>query len=116
MKQRLLVMNGQRIVQQESDTSWTNVKVDKAGDLRPGIYPLFTAKPADKTKETVGVVLHVDKNYVYQEEGRSIVAHDTKSFDTVNQPQPGTVKAIKYQEGKAVAQPASLQQGRGIKR
>ena len=116
MKQRLLVMNGQRIVQQENESTWTNTKVDKAGDVRPGIYALSTAKPADKRKETVGVILHVDNDYVYQEEGRSIVAHDAKAFDTVNQPQPGTMKAVKYDQGKAIAQPASLQQGRGIKR
>ena len=116
MKQRLLVMNGQRIVQQESNSNWTNVRVDKAGDLRPGIYALYTAKPADKAKETIGVILHVDKEHVYQEEGRSIVTHDSKAFDTVNQPQPGTMKAIKYEQGKATAQPASLQQGRGLKR
>ncbi|GAB2881092.1 hypothetical protein GCM10027277_57730 [Pseudoduganella ginsengisoli] len=109
-------MNGQRIVQQEIDSNWANTKVDKAGDLRPGIYSLHTAKPADKTKETIGAILHVDKDYVYQEEGRSIVTHDVKAFDTVNRPLPGTMKAIKYDQGKAVAQPASHQQGRGLKR
>ena len=36
MKERLLVMNGQRIVQAEKDGAWTNQKVDKAGALKPG--------------------------------------------------------------------------------
>lgn len=116
MKQRLLVMNGQRIVQQADNTSWANVKVEKAGDVRPGIYALYTAKPADKAKETVGVILHVDKDFVYQEEGRSIVAHEAKAFDSVTPPQPGTMRAITYEQGKAIAQSASLQQGRGVKR
>lgn len=116
MKQRLLVMNGQRIVQEEGNSSWANVKVEKAGDIRPGIYPLYTAKPADKSKETVGVILHADKDFVYQEEGRSIVAHEAKAFDSVTQPQPGTVKSVQYEQGKATAQPASLQQARGLKR
>jgi hypothetical protein len=30
MKQRLLVMNGQRIVQAEQEGAWANQKVDKA--------------------------------------------------------------------------------------
>ena len=35
MKQRLLVMNGQRIVQAEQEGAWANQKVDKAGALKP---------------------------------------------------------------------------------
>ena len=37
MKQRLLVMNGQRIVQTDQCRAWANQKVDKAGALKPGI-------------------------------------------------------------------------------
>ena len=47
MKERLLVMNGQRIVQAEKDGAWTNQKVDKAGALKPGIYNLYTAQAAE---------------------------------------------------------------------
>ena len=47
MKERLLVMNGQRIVQAEKDGAWTNQKVDKAGALKPGIYNLYTARVMD---------------------------------------------------------------------
>lgn len=116
MKQRLLVMNGQRILQEESGNGWANVKVEKAGDVRPGIYPLFVAKEADRSKETVGVILHADKRFVYQEDGRSIIAHEARSFDSVTPPQPGTMKAIKYVDDKAIAAPASQQQGRTVKR
>jgi hypothetical protein len=54
MKQRLLVMNGQRIVQSEQGGAWTIEKVDKAGAIKPGIYNLHTALPADKSQRYVG--------------------------------------------------------------
>ena len=47
MKQRLLVMNGQKIVQSEQAGAWINQKVDKAGALNPGIYNLYMAQVAD---------------------------------------------------------------------
>ena len=57
MKERLLVMNGQRIVQAEKDGAWTNQKVDKAGALKPGIYNLYTAQAADKKQTHAGVIV-----------------------------------------------------------
>lgn len=62
MKERLLVMNGQRIVQAEKDGAWTNQKVDKAGALKPGIYNLYTAQAADK------------KSISYNAQGKAAVA------------------------------------------
>jgi hypothetical protein len=41
MKQRLLVMNGQKIVQHEQEGRWLNDKVEKAGLVKPGIYNLY---------------------------------------------------------------------------
>ena len=38
MKQRLLVMNGQKILQHEQEGRWQNDKVEKAGLVKPGIY------------------------------------------------------------------------------
>lgn len=71
MKERLLVMNGQRIVQAEKDGAWTNQKVDKAGALKPGIYNLYTAQAADKKQTHAGVIVHADATNVYQQIGSS---------------------------------------------
>ena len=49
MKQRLLVMNGQRIVQAEQGGAWTNEKVDKAGALKPGMSADIIAVAGDPT-------------------------------------------------------------------
>lgn len=100
MKQRLLVMNGQRIVQSEHDGSWVNQKVGKAGALRPGIYHLYTAEKVDKSKRYDGVIVHVDNDNVYQQIEKRFVMHSRQDFDGV--PIIGGTKSISYDDqGKA---------------
>ena len=41
MKQRLLVMNGQKLVQSEQGGQWVTSKVEKAGAIKPGLYCVF---------------------------------------------------------------------------
>jgi hypothetical protein len=50
MKIRLIVMNGQRIIQREEQGKWHNHRVEKAGALKPGIYNVYLATPAEKHK------------------------------------------------------------------
>ncbi|MDL1867481.1 conjugal transfer protein TraO [Betaproteobacteria bacterium PRO4] len=112
MKQRLLIMNGQRIVQIEQGGTWKNEKVDKAGTLKPGIYNLYMAKEADKGQKHDGTIVHTDNGSVYQKIGTNFVMHDRKNFDKV--PDVGTLKSIGYDaQGKAVvAEAAKLSRGR----
>ncbi|CCE25813.1 IncP plasmid survival protein KfrB [Methylotuvimicrobium alcaliphilum] len=113
MKQRLLVMNGQRILQGESDGAWTSQKVDKAGTLKPGIYNIYTAEPVDKSQRYDGVIVYADKNSVYQQIGKKFVMHARQDFDIV--PSHGSVKSISYNDyGKAVisSETAKLSRGR----
>jgi len=114
MKQRLLVMNGQRIVQSAQDSDWSNQKVDKAGLLKPGIYNLFTATKADRAKPHTGAILHADGDSIFQEEGRAIVAHERRNFDKV--PDIGSSKTISYDAaGKAKVSEPVQTQSRGKK-
>lgn len=112
MKQRLLVMNGQRIVQADQGGAWANQRVDKAGALKPGIYNLYTAKDADKSKSHEGMIVHADNNKIYQQIGKNFVMHSKSDFDIV--PDIGSVKSISYDTaGKAItAQVAQLKRGR----
>ena len=103
MKQRLLVMNGQRIVQGEQEAGqWQNEKVEKANGVKPGLYNLYLATPADKTKAYAGVILHSDKNNVFQQIGKTnFITHSRTDFSKV--PEVGMLKSISYDEqGKAV--------------
>lgn len=115
MKQRLLVMNGSRIVQHERESQWHSDKVDKAGALKPGIYNLYLASLADKTAAHCGVILHADKERVYQQVGKNYVMHDRSDFDKV--PEIGSVKSVSYDaQGKASVSAETVQLSRGRSR
>ena len=93
-------MNGQRILQAEHAGQWTNQRVDKAGALKPGIYHLYMAQPADKAQRHDGVIVHADNSNVYQQIGTKFVMHSRSDFDKV--PELGAAKSITYDTtGKA---------------
>jgi ABC-type Fe3+/spermidine/putrescine transport system ATPase subunit len=107
MKQRLIVMNEQRIVQSDQAGQWKNESIGKANGVKPGIYNIFSSVPADKAKEFVGIVLHIDKESVFQQVGKDYILHSRKDFDTV--PSVGASVGISYgKSGKAVILDASV--------
>ncbi|MDD2739950.1 MAG: conjugal transfer protein TraO [Methylomonas lenta] len=118
MKQRLLVMNGQRIVQGEQEIGqWQNEKVEKANGVKPGLYNLYTSIQADKNKAYTGLILHSDKNNVFQQIGKNnFVTHSRTDFSKV--PDVGLLKNISYDnQGKAVVVDAeSIKLNQGLSR
>jgi hypothetical protein len=48
--------------------------------VKPGIYNLYLASQADKTKTHDGVILHADRDSVFQQVGKSVVKHDRVDF------------------------------------
>lgn len=108
MKQRLIVMNGQRLLENEvSAGKWVNEKVEKAHGVKPGIYNLYSAMNADKAKEYPGIILHTDKSSVYQQVAGRIVSHNRADFDKT--PDVGQTKSISYDKtGKTVVTEAVL--------
>lgn len=120
MKQRLVVMNGQRIVQTtppgaDSFDAASNVVAGKAGSLKPGLYNLYSSSAADKAQSYKGQVIHSDKEFVYQKTNSNIIKHERSDFDIV--PDIGAALSISYGEnGRAQTEVTTLQQGRGLKR
>ena len=112
MKQRLLVMNGQKLVQSENKGQWNTDKVEKAGAVRPGIYAIHLASPADKSRSHDGVLVHADKDHIYQQVGKHFVKHDRSNFDKL--PDIGANVSVNYDAGLAVVSAPSLKLGRGI--
>ena len=110
MKLRLLVMNGQCSLQQEDQGQWRNSKVEKARGVKPGIYNIYTANPADKTKAHSGIILYADKTTVYQQVGKGqYITHERTDFAKL--PATGETKSIRYSaEGKVVVSEAALVQ------
>jgi hypothetical protein len=114
MKQRILVMNGQRLVQSEYDNEWVTTKVGKAGEIPPGIYNISGAVAASKDKPYDGVVLHTDQEHVFQQVGKTCVRHSTHGFAQI--PTVGTKVAICYIAGQTFANPAETKQAKAVKR
>ena len=108
-------MNGSRIVQNEQEGQWKSEKVDKAGALKPGIYNLYLASRADKAATHSGVIVHADKDNVYQQVGRNYVMHARADFEKV--PEIGSAKRISYDaQGKASVAAETVQLSRGRSR
>jgi hypothetical protein len=114
MKQRIVVMNGARIVQIEHDGKWKNDKVDKAGALRPGLYNIYLAKQADPTQTHEGVIIHTSSDSVYQVVGASYVKHDRAAFDKT--PEVGSTKHIAYSQSRAIVSEPTQKRSRGFSR
>ena len=114
MKQRLLVMNGQKLLQTEQAGAWQVDKVEKAGAVRPGIYNLYLSTPADPAGVHAGMVLHADAEFVYQQVGKTFVRHERARFDQV--PTAGTQVSIRYQHDQAVVTAAAVKASRKLTR
>ncbi len=114
MKQRLLVMNGQKLVQSERNGEWVTDKVEKALSIKPGIYNIHLAMAANKSKTYDGVILHSDKNFVFQQIGKNFVKHDFATFS--RSPVGGSNLHIRYEADKAIVAPTSIKIGRSLGR
>lgn len=110
------MMNGTRVVQTEkSPGQWETGKVDKAGSIKPGVYPLYLAASPDKAKAYNGPIIHADKNSVFQQTGKAeFVRHARSDFDKV--PELGVAKHVAYSQGRAVVTAATANLSRGVKR
>lgn len=117
MKQRLLIMNGSRIVQAETGGEWETQKVEKANGVKPGVYNLYLSIIADKTKSYAGIIVHSDKSSIYQQVGKEMITHNRSDFGK-DVPDVGQIKAITYDtQGKAaVAEAEAVSLKRGLKR
>lgn len=111
VKQRLLVMNGQCIVQSEEGGRWKDSKVGKASGIKPGVYNIYLAEKADKAKNHEGMILYADGDSLYQQIDKKYVKHALSDFDKV--PEVGVTKAIKYEQGRAVVSVALAKLTRG---
>ena len=113
-KERILVMNGQRLLQQEQGGEWITQKVSKAGRLKPGIYNAYLANDAHPTLQHNGIVFHADGTYVYQKTEQTIVRYPFQAFDFI--PEYGKPVSISYEQGKALVADAALSKSRRLSR
>ena len=112
-KKRLVVMNGQKIIQSErAPGDWQVEKVEKAHGIKPGYYNLHSAVTADKKSSYVGPVVHADQDFLYQQNGVGLVRHTRDSFDIL--PEIGAHITIGYSQGRANMQATSPKKARSV--
>ncbi len=107
MKNRVIVMNGQRILQtEEAAGKWKDIEVKPAGGLKPGIYNIHLAKTVDKKTlqkqtEFIGQVINISESAVIQQKDKEFFAHKKELFDSL--PAIGSLIGIKYDNPKKLS-------------
>ncbi|MCG7556057.1 MULTISPECIES: KfrB domain-containing protein [Pseudoalteromonas] len=79
-KIRLLVMNGQKLLESQNNDSWQVDGVERSTPLKCGVYNLFNCIEAEPTEVYHGRVVHVDELYVYQQIDNKFVRHDKETL------------------------------------
>ncbi len=97
-KQRIIVMNGRKILQTQVNNDWeatgTIKKVEEG--IRPGIYNIYLAKAPSDKNQYEGKIIHVDKenNIFYQQVKKDFIVHDLNAADI--KPTAGKDVVVKY--------------------
>jgi len=97
-KLRMVVMNGQKILQTQNNNEWETVGTIKKVDegIKPGVYNIYLAKaPVDK-KSYEGKIIHIDKDNAifYQQANNDYIVHQLNAID--GKPVAGKDVAIIY--------------------
>ena len=102
-KLRMIVMNGQKILQTQNNNEWetfgTIKKVDEG--IKPGVYNIYLATaPVDKNQYQ-GQIIYIDKenSVFYQQVKKDFIVHQLNAVD--GKPVAGKDVAITYDGEKA---------------
>lgn len=102
-KLRMIVMNGQKILQTQNNNEWETIGTIKKVDegIKPGVYNIYLAKtPVDKNHYE-GQVIHIDKENAvfYQQVKKDFIMHQLNAVN--GKPVAGKDVAITYDGEKA---------------
>ncbi|PXW84996.1 hypothetical protein C8R34_12230 [Nitrosomonas sp. Nm84] len=102
-KLRMIVMNGQKILQTQNNNEWETIGTIKKveGGIKPGVYNIYLARtPVDKNQYE-GQIIHIDKENAifYQQVKKDFIVHQLKAID--GKPVAGKDVAITYDGEKA---------------
>jgi len=109
-KQRIIVMNGRKILQTQVNNEWeatgTIKKVEEG--VRPGIYNIYLAKAPGDKNQYEGKIIHVDKenNVFYQQVKKDFIVHQLNAVDV--KPFAGKDLVIKYDGERATLTQADV--------
>lgn len=115
-KQRIIVMNGQKILQTLVNDIWaTTGTIKKAEEgIKPGIYNIYLAKTPSEQNQYEGKILYIDKDNAvfYQQVKKDFIMHKLIAVD--GKPVAGRDVAIKYDGEKAKLTQADMLKKRRV--
>ena len=102
-KLRMIVMNGQKILQTQINNHWETIGTIKKVDegIKPGVYNIYLATaPVDKNQYQ-GQIIYIDKenSVFYQQVKKDFIVHQLKAVD--GKPVAGKDVVIAYDGEKA---------------
>lgn len=106
MKQRLIILNGYKILQNFNHNGWKTTGLIKKAEegLKPGIYNLYMAhNPEMGNTVYEGLVLYIDKKQgiVYQQQpNKALIVHKLDSINLI--PSAGKHIIFQYDDDKMV--------------
>ncbi|MCP5275509.1 MAG: conjugal transfer protein TraO [Burkholderiales bacterium] len=102
-KLRMIVMNGQRIIQALVNNEWeTTGTIKKAEEgIKPGIYNIYLAQKPEDKKQYEGKILYIDKEneFFYQQTQKDFIVHQLNAMSS--KPVAGKDVVIEYDGEKA---------------
>lgn len=97
-KLRIVVMNGQKIIQALINNEWeTTGTIKKAEEgIKPGIYNIYLAQTPEDKKQYEGRILYIDKKneVFYQQAGKDFIIYKLNTFS--GKPVAGKDVVIEY--------------------
>ncbi len=117
-KLRMIVMNGQKILQTQNNNEWETVGTIKKVDegIKPGVYNIYLATaPVDKNQYQ-GQIIYIDKENTvfYQQVKKDFIVHQLNDVD--GKPVAGKDMVITYDGEKATLTPIdALKNKRSLK-
>ncbi|PTN11862.1 KfrB domain-containing protein [Nitrosomonas aestuarii] len=117
-KLRIVVMNGQKIIQAMVNNEWeTTGTIKKAEEgIKPGIYNIYLAQKPEDKKQYEGKILYIDKEneVFYQQTGKGFIVHQLSAID--GKPVAGNDVVVEYDGEKThLTQADALQKKKMLK-
>ncbi len=117
-KQRIIVMNGRKILQTQINNEWETTGTIKKAEkgIRPGVYNIYLAKEPSDKNQYEGKILLIDKDngVFYQQVKKDFIVHQLSTVD--GKPVAGKDVVVRYDGEKAkLTQTDTLKKKRTLK-
>ena len=115
-KLRMIVMNGQKILQTQNNNEWETIGTIKKVEegIKPGVYNIYLAKTPSDKNQYEGQIIHIDKENAvfYQQVNKDFIVHQLNAIE--GKPIAGKFMAIQYDGDKAKLTPIDMLRNKKI--